>query len=249
MSRIGQHTVLSNDTVLGQDVTIGNNVTIYPGVTIGDGSTIMDGAVLGRKPATTGNTTRPVNGELHPLVIGAHCFIGVNAVVYCGTTVADHVLIGDLAAIREGCQLEEQVVVGRGVLIMYETRVGARSRVIDGAILTGNMTIEEDVFIGPGANSINDNEVYLRRFGLKPFVTQGPTIRRFAVIGAGANLNSGVEIGVGAIVAPSAMVTRDVAAWTIVAGVPAIQVRAVDDESRRLILEKFGLPPDFGVKP
>ena len=54
-------------------------------------------------------------------------------------------------------------------------------RIIDGAILTGNMVVEADVFIGPGVHTINDNDVYLKRFGLAPFGVRGPTIRRFAL--------------------------------------------------------------------
>jgi acetyltransferase-like isoleucine patch superfamily enzyme len=248
MGKIGHNTVISDDATLGQDVIIGNNVTIYQGVTIGDGSIVMDGAVLGRRPISTGNTTRPIGNAAQPLSIGRHCVIGANTVLYWGITIGDEVLIGDLASIREGCQIDSQAVVGRGVLVMYETCIGQRSRVIDGTILTGNMVIEEDVFIGPGVKSSNDNDVYLKRFGLAAFSVQGPFIRRFAMVGTGANLNAGIEIGVGCIVAPSAMVIHNVDPWTVVAGVPAQLVRIVDNESRRRILEKFELEPDFGAK-
>jgi tetrahydrodipicolinate N-acetyltransferase len=124
---------------------------------------------------------------------------------------------------------------------MYEASVGARSRIIDGAIVTGNMVLEDDVFMGPGACTINDNDVYLKRFGLEPFSLQGPVVRRFAVIGAGANLGAGVEVGVGAIVAPSAMVTRDVPAWTVVAGVPAKVIKNVETAQRNAILKHFNV--------
>ena len=135
-------------------------------------------------------------------------------------------MIGDLASVREGCRIADDVVLGRGVLVMYDTRIGARTRVIDGAILTGNMDIEEDVFIGPGVLTVNDNEVYLRRFGLTPWAVEGPRVKRFALVGTGANLIAGVTVGMGAIVAPGAVVTHDVPDWTIVAGVPARPVGA-----------------------
>ncbi len=240
MNKIGQHTTVSEHAKLGENITIGNNVTVYPGVKIGDGCTVFDGAVLGRPPMTAGNTTRPLPAA-RPLTIGPGSIIGANAVLYHGSTLGAQVLIGDLASLREGCVLDEQVVIGRGVLVMYDTAVGARSRVIDGAILTGQMTIEADVFIGPGVNSINDNEVYLKRFGLASFNVQGPTVRRFAVLGTGCNLAAGVEIGMGAIVAPSAMVTRDVPAWTVVAGIPARMIRPVAAAERGQVLRHFGL--------
>ena len=115
---------------------------------------------------------------------------------------------------------------------------------IDGAIITGNMLIEPDVFIGPGVQTVNDNDVYLKRFGLIDFEVEGPTVRRFAVIGTGANIAAGVEIGMGAVVAPSAMVTKDVPAWTVVAGVPARKLRKIDEETRLQILHHFDLKPE-----
>lgn len=240
MNRIGQNTNLASDAVLGQRVTLGNNVTVYPDVSIGDDCFIFDGAVLGRPPMSTGNTTRPLPAS-RPLTIGDGCIIGANAVLYSGISMGPRVLIGDLATIREGCRFAEQVVVGRGVLVMYDTFIGARTRVVDGTVLTGNMTVEEDVFFGPGVHSTNDNGVYLRRFGLSPFEVRGPLVRRFALVGTGANLAAGVEIGMGAIVAPGAVVTHDVQDWTVVAGVPARVVKSVSPADRDQILLHFGV--------
>jgi acetyltransferase-like isoleucine patch superfamily enzyme len=240
-AHIGHNVVLSADTQLGQDIAIGNNVTIYPNVTIGDGCTIFDGVVIGRLPMATRSLTRPILRDSVPLMIGAGSIIGANAVLYTGIRLGRDVLIGDLATIREGCQFADHSVIGRSVLVMYDTVVGQRSRIIDGAILTGNMVIEEDVLIGPGVNTINDNDVYLKRFGLEAFEVKGPVIRRFALIGTGATLAAGIEVGVGAIVAPHAMVTRDVTAWTIVAGVPAEYIKDVDPAVRQHLLTHFEL--------
>ena len=65
---------------------------------------------------------------------------------------------------------------------------------------------------------------------------RGPTVRRLAVLGAGCTISAEVEVGEGAVVAPAAMVTRDVPAWTVVAGVPARQLRPVADADREAIL-------------
>lgn len=241
MTHIGQNVVLSPDTQIGENVTIGHNVVIYPNVTIEDDVTIFDGAVIGRQPKATSTITRQVGKSYHPLVIGQGSIVGTNAVLYTGITIGKNVLIGDLASIREGCRLSDEIVIGRSVLIMYDTIIGARTRVIDGAILTGSMLVEEDVFIGPGFNSINDNDVYLKRFGLQPFEVKGPRVRRFSLLGTGAILAANIEVGMGAIVAPGAMVTKDVAPWTVVAGFPAKYVRDVETDKRQQILKLFGL--------
>jgi acetyltransferase-like isoleucine patch superfamily enzyme len=240
MNRIGHNVSLADDTLLAEGITIGNNVTIHPGVRIGGNVHIWDGAVLGRPPQSAGNRNRPLRTS-GPLTIGPGCIIGANAVLYAGSEVGPRVLVGDLASVREGCVLDEEVVIGRSVLVMYDTVIGPRTRVIDGAILTGNMRVAADVFIGPGVTTINDNAVYLKRFGLEPFRVAGPVVERFAVIGAGATLAAELTVGTGAVVAPAAMVTRDVPAWSVVAGVPARVIRAVAEVDRQRILGHFGL--------
>ncbi len=66
----------------------------------------------------------------------------------------------------------------------------------------------------------------------RPFVDQGITAQGIHVeddvwIGAGGVVTDGVRIGRGAVVAAGAVVTRDVAPHTVVAGVPAKVVREV----------------------
>ena len=107
--------------------------------------------------------------------------------------------------------------------------------------LVGGLLVESDVFIASHVSMANDNDVYLKRFGLTPFRIDPPRIRRFAVIGVNAALSAGIEVGMGAIVAPAAMVTKDVPPWSIVGGVPARELRKVDDAARRSILQRFGL--------
>lgn len=231
--QMGINVSLSPDTVIGEDVIIGNNVTIYPRVSIGDGSRILDGAILGRLPISTGNTTRPLIDDYQSLQIGSGCVIGGNSVLYTGISLGNQVLICDLASVREGCVLEDQAVLGRGVLVNYGTRIGRRSRIMDLTHVTGNAVIEEDVFISCAVAMANDDGVYLSRFRLSQHQLIGPTIRRWAVIGASATIMPSIEVGEGAMVASGALVTKDVPAWTIVAGVPARHFKNIPNEWRQ----------------
>lgn len=232
--KIGVNVSLSPDTVLGNNVIIGNNVTIYPKVSIGDGCHIFDGAVIGRLPLSTGTTTLPLTAEYLPVQIGPGCVIGCNSVLYTNVTLGERVLIGDLSAVREGTVLEDEVLIGQGTTIHRDLRIGKRTHISYwchiGAI------IEEDVFVATGVGAVDDNNVYLSRFGLQDVRIQSPIIRRFAVIGLSAVLLPGVEIGEGAFVAGGAVVTKDVPPWTMVAGVPARHFRDIPAEWREQVL-------------
>ena len=90
----------------------------------------------------------------------------------------------------------------------------------------GGITIEDEVMIGPKVNLITENhplDPASRRVMLcKPIL-----IRRNAWIGAGATILPGVTIGENAVVAAGAVVTSDVPANSVAAGVPAKIIKQI----------------------
>ena len=242
----GDNMRIMGDLSLARGVEVGANVTFFPNVQVGENTKILPGAVIGRPPIRAGTTNRPVDSGDATVRIGSDSIIGANCVLYTNMHIGSNVLIGDLTVIREGCRLEDDTVVGQNTTLMHDVVLHARSRIHNLAHITGTMVIESDVFIGPSVSSINDNDVYLKRFGMIPFEVQGPRVRRFAVIGTAATIGAEIEIGMGAIVAPGAVAIKDVAPWTIVAGVPARELRAIDEDSRARILAHFGLNDEGG---
>ena len=224
---------------IAEGVKIGNHVTIYPGVKIGRGTVIMDNSILGKVPVATETISREVESRFSELFIGEDCVIHSNAVIYTGTTIGRNALIGDHCSIREDCRLGDGIVIGRGVMMLYDCHIGDYTRIHDNACLVGDTIIEEHVFISLGVTMTNDNDVYMTRFGLHEPAIKGPTVRKYAVIGANATLLPAVEIGTGSIVAAGAVVTKDVAPWTAVAGVPARHFKDIPDEWRQMIISKF----------
>lgn len=90
----------------------------------------------------------------------------------------------------------------------------------------GGITLEDDVQIGPRVNLTSENHP-LDPAERKTVIPKGILIRRNAWIGAGVTILPGVTVGEHAIVAAGAVVSRDVPARTVVAGVPARVIRTL----------------------
>ncbi len=127
--------------------------------------------------------------------------------------------------------------VGRGTFI-------GESVVIRGQ---GGVSIGNYVLIAPLAKilAVNHNFDDPRRPVLDQGITgKGIVIADGAWIGAGAAILDGVHVGAGAVVGANAVVTRDVPARTLVAGVPARVIRELDgseaDRSRSDLVDRRG---------
>jgi acetyltransferase-like isoleucine patch superfamily enzyme len=93
----------------------------------------------------------------------------------------------------------------------------------------GGITLEDNVLIGPKVNLITINHPVQPSRRRSTFCAP-IVIKRNAWIGVGASVMPGVTIGENAIVAANAVVTKDVAANTVVGGIPAKVIRAFEEE-------------------
>lgn len=218
-----------------------DNVTIYPNVHIGKNVTIFPGAVVGRLPMANNNVNRALTAEYLPSYIGDNVIIGANSVIYTGVCIKDNVLICDLASIREGCVLEEHVVLGRSVLLGYDVKIGARSRVMDAAVLGGGTILEEDVFFAHMSCTAEDMNIYLSRFGIVPTKFKSPIIKKKSLIGANATIMPNLEIGEGAVVASGSVVTKTVLPYTMVRGIPAVYWKDVSPADKESVMNETWL--------
>lgn len=91
----------------------------------------------------------------------------------------------------------------------------------------GGITVEDDVQIGPKVSLITENHP-LDPSTRKSLEVKSVAIKRNAWIGAGAIILPGVTVGENAVVAAGAVVNKDVAANTVVGGIPAKTIRVID---------------------
>jgi acetyltransferase-like isoleucine patch superfamily enzyme len=217
---------------LPDDVEIGGNVVIHAGCEIAAGVRIQDGAVLG-KPLALGPRSTAVRAAVPPLRIEAGATVCAGAVVLAGATLGEGAVVGDQAQVRERAAVGAGSVVGRGSAVDNDVAIGSRVRIQTGCYVTAFSTLEDDVFVGPGATLTNDDT--MGRHG-PDHELHGATLRRACRIGGGAVLVPGVEVGEEGFVGAGAVVTRDVPARGVAIGVPARLVGQVPDED---LLERW----------
>lgn len=222
-----ENLVMEAGVVVGDDVEIGANVVIKAGTVIGDGVTIQDNVVLGKEPRLGRRSTAEGN-PLPPLQVGPGAAICTGAVVFAGTRVEAGAIIGDQAFVRERCVVGQGSVVGRAVTIENDVPIGAGCRIQSNSYITAYSELEDDVFVAPGVMTTNDN--FMGRTDARHELIKGAIFRRGCRIGGGVVLLPGIEVGEEAFVAAGALVTKDVPARKLVAGLPAQVWRDVPSE-------------------
>lgn len=217
---VSEHAIIGEDCELGDDVIIHHFAVLYEGTKVGSGTEIFEGSVIGRPPKSAGTIVHKIEDkEYPPVVIGEKCVIGANAVFYADVKIGNNVMIGDCAQIREGCVIGNNVVVARLCTFNHHVTMLDNSKIMDNSHITSRTVIEKNVFIGTGVGTTNDNRMTIK--GQEVGEDAVIRMREGCKIGSGALILPKVTIGLNAIVAVGAVVTKDVADDVRVMGIPA----------------------------
>lgn len=146
--------------------------------------------------------------------VSAQAKIGAGAQVNAAAHIREYAIIGD------------RCVIGVGAVIDARVRMGSNVRIGDGASLVEGVTLADGVYVG--AHVCFTNDLFPRAINLDGAFREArdkeviPLVVEYgASIGAGSVVRCGVTIGRFALVAAGAVVTRDVAPHSLVAGSPA----------------------------
>ena len=152
--------------------------------------------------------------------------------------VAPSARVWHLAQVREDARIGEETIVGRGAYIGEGVRVGTRCKIQNYALVYEPASLADGVFVGPAAVLTNDHAPRaINADGTLKSASDwdrvGVTVERGAAIGARAVCVAPVRIGEWASVGAGAVVTRDVAPYALVVGVPARRVGWVGEAGER----------------
>jgi len=129
---------------IGENVRIEPNATILPDVIIEKNSIIRAGAIIGSEGFEHKRTSRGIVSVVHDgsVLIGNDVEIGAGCCVDKGFSFRQTILGGFT-------KLDNLVHIAHGV------QIGQRCLIAASAMVAGSVTIEDDVWIGPGASLSN----------------------------------------------------------------------------------------------
>lgn len=217
---INERALISEGAVLGEGVTIGAFAVVNDGVTLGDGSFVGPHSIVGEPAASYYERS-----DLAPLgcEIGAGAVIRSQTVIYDGVKAGPGLSTGHRVTIREGSRLGEDCRIGTLSDLQGDLTIGDHVRMHSSVHIGQLSTLESFVWVFPFVVLTNDPHPP------SDTCTQGPTIRKYAVLATNSVIMPGIEIGEHALVGAMSLVTRDVPPHRVVVGSPARDAGPVEE--------------------
>lgn len=135
--------------------------------------------------------------------------------------------------VQSGARIGERCSLGQNVNISNNVKIGNQVKIQNNVSVYEGVEIEDGVFCGPSC--VFTNDLTPRARYPKGSANYKKTIvKEGASIGANATIVCGHTVGKCAMIAAGAVITKDVADYALMAGVPAKQIGWVCDCGERL---------------
>lgn len=154
------------------------------------------------------------------------------AIVDEGAQIGDNTRIWHWVHICGGAKIGQSCSFGQNVFVSNQVVIGNNCKVQNNVSIYDAVTLEDDVFCGPSmvfTNVYNPRAAISRKDEYRPTLVQ-----KGATIGANVTIVCGVKIGRYSFIAAGAVVTQDVPAYALMAGVPAKQIGWVNEAGERV---------------
>ena len=133
--------------------------------------------------------------------------------------------------IRENVSIGKKCIISKDVYIDKNVKVGNFCKIQNGVSIYDGVTISNSVFVGPHVCFTNDKVP--RAFNKKWKITK-TIINEGASIGANSTIVCGITVGKYSMIAAGSVVTKNVNAFTLVAGNPAVEISKINKKGFRI---------------
>jgi UDP-2-acetamido-3-amino-2,3-dideoxy-glucuronate N-acetyltransferase len=155
-----------------------------------------------------------------------------SAIVDDGAVLGADCRVWHFVHISAGARIGAGCSFGQNVFVANDVRIGDNVKIQNNVSVYDAVTLEDDVFCGPSmvfTNVHNPRAAVVRKSEYRPTL-----VKRGATLGANCTIVCGTTIGRHAFVGAGAVVSRDVADFALVAGVPAKPIGWMSRHGERL---------------
>ena len=155
-----------------------------------------------------------------------------SAIVDDGAVLGADCRVWHFVHISAGARIGRGCSFGQNVFVANDVRIGDNVKIQNNVSVYDAVTLEDDVFCGPSmvfTNVHNPRAAVVRKSEYRPTL-----VRRGATLGANCTIVCGTTIGRHAFVGAGAVVSRDVADFALVVGVPARPIGWMSRHGERL---------------